>query len=274
MMKYKLSRLTAVCLGVLMVPFIPAPAQALESPFGDYTADGNVNAQDAAILLQFLAAEGAGTAVSGFNDYLRTFGVTIPEDIVPTGVFTGDANMDAELDASDAAMLLSYAAALGTGYTEDLMIYAAANRDIPTPLGTPILEANFNDLETKDIRLKQPQIYTDGRYDFTWSTAIYENFDDADTICLRIENIDPNPLGVYETIALTVEEVWIDDVKVEHLTGEPQYASKTDSGYELTDITTIQFPLRTAVFDDLNQEITERVRIVFTLEGLTVPDTE
>ncbi len=92
--------------------------------YGDYSLDGVVDVQDAACLLGYIAERGSGTTAS-FEDYLTSIGIVISPDYheAPTGLITGDVNWDFTIDAKDAAMLLQYAAEVGTGYTDTLWNY-------------------------------------------------------------------------------------------------------------------------------------------------------
>lgn len=146
--------------------------------------------------------------------------------------------------------------------------YISAEESI-VQLGSVHLEGTFIDINMQDYYLEGEGIYADGQYDMTWDISGVQDFNDADKIELRIYNIDPNPLGSYENVKIVIDEVWLDGVQVEMLTGEPSYATKTDHGYEIGEITTICVPLRNAKLNDLDMEFTESVRIVFTLSNLS-----
>ncbi|MBE6848936.1 MAG: hypothetical protein E7502_03405 [Ruminococcus sp.] len=162
------------------------------------------------------------------------------------------------------AVVLSAVMAVSAAQTQFVFAEESA-----VQLGAAKLEGTFNDSSLQDYYLEGEGIYANGQYDMTWDISGAENFDDADSIELRVNNIDPNPLGINGNVKIVIDEVWLDGVQVTTLTGEPGYATKTDHGYEIGEITTICVPLRNAKLNDLDMEFTESVRIVFTLSNLS-----
>ncbi len=206
------------------------------------------------------------------------YGIEFPEVVGPVSPYAyGDLNKDHEVNAADAALILQYAAAVGAGYTGSLENYIegpSTNVDERVLRGTAYLEGSFNDLEAEDFYLSGDPIYENEEFSCTWDISGCENFDDADTIALRIEYAHPNPLGKSGEVALTVSEVWLDDVKIEELSGKPLYSCRTDHGFEMDDVTDITFNLRNSVFNDLDMEFSEQVTVIFLLTGLSEPEAE
>ncbi len=213
------------------------------------------------------------------SEFIRTYLVDKAEQVSlyaeetpPVSDLYGDLNKDGAVNAADAALILQYAAAVGAGYTGSLENYIegpSTNVDERVLRGTAYLEGSFNDLEAEDFYLSGDPIYDNAEFSCTWDISGCENFDDADTIALRIEYAHPNPLGKSGEVALTVSEVWLDDVKIEELSGKPLYSCRTDHGFEMDNVTDITFNLRNAVFNDLDMEFSEQVTVIFKLTGLS-----
>lgn len=79
--------------------FAAGTSSGTERELGDINGDGEINAEDAALLLAESARTGAGEA-GLFNDKQNT---------------AADINGDGEINAADAAAILAYAAAIGSG---------------------------------------------------------------------------------------------------------------------------------------------------------------
>lgn len=90
----------------------------------DLSGDGVVNAQDAAHILSYSAKKG-----SNFNGGLMLYQHEFTDGLVLAPNCQGDANVPAtlitgtEADASDAAVILQYAAAVGSGYEDGLATF-------------------------------------------------------------------------------------------------------------------------------------------------------
>ena len=162
------------------------------------------------------------------------------------------------------------ALALSTVFTmaaAQSFIVNAEESNSTTKVGTAYLEAG------SDIKLAGEAIYADGQYDMTWEVSDASVINDADAVRLVIYNEDPYPLGVKDELSLSVDEVWVDGVKLdETLHGEPVYAVAMDYIYSSNEITQIQYLLRGASFNDLDVEINEDIKVVFTLSNVTNPE--
>ena len=113
------------------------------------------------------------------------------------------------------------ALALSTVFTmaaAQSFIVNAEESNLTTKVGTAYLEAG------SDIKLAGEAIYADGQYDMTWEVSDALVINDADAVRLVIYNEDPYPLGVKDELSLSVDEVWVDGVKLDGtLHGEPLF---------------------------------------------------
>lgn len=97
----------------------------------DLSGDGPVDAQDAALLLSYAANCG-----TDFNGGLMLYQHRFTNGIVLAAEQTGDAAVPANLtddgkaDAMDAAMILQYAAAVGSGYKNGLSAFLVQNQGV------------------------------------------------------------------------------------------------------------------------------------------------
>lgn len=85
----------------------------------DLNADGNINALDATMILQYAASVGAGSTQSiqeFVTEYLGTSPTAIPDP---------DLNGDGVINAQDATVVLQYAAAVGTGSKQTIEEFVA-----------------------------------------------------------------------------------------------------------------------------------------------------
>lgn len=148
-----------------------------------------------------------------------------------------------------------------------LLTGSAMENSADIKIGTAYLEAG------SDINIAADAIYGDGQYEMIWDVSDASAINEAAAIRLVIRNEDPYPLGVKDELTLSVDEVWVDGVKLdEALHGEPAYAVAADYIYSLDEIVQIQYLLRGASFNDLDIEINESIKVVFTLSNLTDPE--
>ncbi len=87
----------------------PPPTQ--DAYLGDLDTNGDVNASDAAVILEAAATAGANKGGTGLSVSKET---------------AADVNQDGMIDATDAAIVLQYAAYTGTGGTDSLAEYIAS----------------------------------------------------------------------------------------------------------------------------------------------------
>lgn len=148
----------------------------------------------------------------------------------------------------------------------------SANAESSTviPVGTAYLEySGVNETQTLD----GDAIYTDGQYDMVWNVADSE-INESTNIKFCVKNQDPNPLGIRDEVELKIDEIWVDGEKLDiTLNGTPSYGIMTDSIYTSNEIVHFSFPLRNLSFNDLETDIDNEIRILFTINGLIDPDT-
>ena len=137
-------------------------------------------------------------------------------------------------------------------------------------------------ISSSSISSEKVSISTDGQYEITLDVPEGASITD-DSISLRVATPFSNPLeyplGVKDSLELSIEELWIDNVEIDKsLIKQPLYSTATDTfeiwGEKYKDyISTIQCLLYTVNSDDQISEINDSIRVVFTLSNLTDPDS-
>lgn len=120
------------------------------------------------------------------------------------------------------------------------------------------------------VSLEGCEIYDDDTYSITWDFSDPTAFNEASDVQFYVENAYPYPLGIIGELDLSIDEIWIDDVKLdEELSGKYNFGTQTDSIYYQNEATMIKIGLRNSSYNDIDIPVKESIKVVFTLSNLT-----
>ncbi|WP_295214305.1 hypothetical protein [Ruminococcus sp.] len=143
-------------------------------------------------------------------------------------------------------------------------IVSAEDTEQTTAIGTASLQIGQENLAGDAV-------YGNGQYDMTWEIPSDVNVQEAQTIRLKIEHTDYNLFGYDGDVNLSIDEVWLDGVKAEGVSGQvyngvvldyyPTHGKLCVWGMFCT--------FRGEGYNDITTEVHESIRIVFTLSNVT-----
>lgn len=141
-------------------------------------------------------------------------------------------------------------------------IVSAEDTEQTTAIGTASLQIGQENLAGDDI-------YGNGQYDMTWEIPDDVNVQEAQTIRLKIEHTDYGAFGQYGDVNYSIDELWLDGVKAEGISGQLNYAIASDYAFGEKGVTGMFCTFRGEGYNDITTEVYENIRIVFTLSNVT-----
>lgn len=141
-------------------------------------------------------------------------------------------------------------------------IVSAEDTEQTTAIGTASLQIGQENLAGDAV-------YGNGQYDMTWEIPDDVNVQEAQTIGLKIAHTDYGAFGQYGDVNLSIDEVWLDGVKAEGVSGQVIYAIASDYAFGEKGVTGMFCTFRSEGYNDITTEVHESIRIVFTLSNVT-----
>ena len=141
-------------------------------------------------------------------------------------------------------------------------IVSAEGTEQTTAIGTASLQIGQENLAGDDI-------YGNGQYDMTWEIPDDVNVQEAQTIGLKIAHTDYGAFGQYGDVNYSIDELWLDGVKAEGISGQLNYAIASDYAFGEKGVTSMFCTFRGEGYNDITTEVYESIRIVFTLSNVT-----
>ena len=166
---------------------------------------------------------------------------------------------------------LIYSIALSSALMTSTMgagiISVAADVEQTTATGMAYLQID------QGIKLNGSDVYADGQYDMTWEMPASVSVQGAQFIRLVIKHNDYGAFGRLGDVSLSIDELWLDGIKVEDpLNGQSEYSYATDGAYGENGVTSMSYPLRNNISNDISADVQQSIRIVFTLSNITDPN--